>query len=134
MSKKRSVSSVFTIYGINSNQSILTGYRLRRVRSSRQEEPLLKSLIEPYVKLSLHTVIHVAHKVLSLHKSLAPPINGWPATYFGHVSPFAPFPLQKLHYYDELIRPCACIDTLASWVFHLNYSLSIRVTGYHVPY
>ncbi len=27
--------------------------------------------------------------------------------YFGHVSPFALFPLQKLHHYYELIRPRA---------------------------
>ena len=42
----------------------------------------------------------------SLHKPLTPPIYGWLKSIFGYVSAFAPFPLQKLHHYYELIRPC----------------------------
>ena len=80
---------------------------MRLAWSSRLREPPPQPLTEPYVKLSLHTALHVPHKVPSLRKSPAPPIAGWPAIYFGHVSPFAPFPLQKPHHYYELIRPCA---------------------------
>ena len=62
-------------------------------------------LLDHYI--SPHTALHVPCKLPSLRKSLVLPITGWPKFYFGHVSPFAPFPLQKLHHYYELIRPCA---------------------------
>lgn len=75
--------------------------------SSRLRDLPPQTLTEPYVRLSPHTALHVPCKLPSLRKSLVLPISGWPKFYFGHVSPFAPFPLQKLHHYYELIRPCA---------------------------
>src|SRR5208337_2843128 len=37
----------------------------------------------------------------------APPVTGWPPTSAGHRSPFGPVPLQNLHPYYGLLRPCA---------------------------
>ena len=37
----------------------------------------------------------------------APPIAGWPQVRTEQRSPFAPAPLQSLHHYYELPRPCA---------------------------
>ena len=37
----------------------------------------------------------------------APPVTGWPPASAGHRSPFGPVPLQNLHPYYGLLRPCA---------------------------
>ena len=37
----------------------------------------------------------------------APPVTGWPPTSAGYRSPFGPVPLQNLHPYYGLLRPCA---------------------------
>ena len=88
-------------------------------KSSRPRELPPQSLTEPYVRLSPHTALHVPRKLPSLHISKAPPICSWLMIYFGHVSPFAPFPLQKLLHYYELIRLCAPLRYfLTPWVFH----------------
>ncbi len=44
--------------------------------SSRPEEPPLQALTEPYVKLPLHTALHVPRKLPSLPKSFVLPIAG----------------------------------------------------------
>ena len=44
--------------------------------SSRPREPPPQPLTEPYVKLSLHTALHVPRKIPGLHKPLVPPIAG----------------------------------------------------------
>jgi hypothetical protein len=36
-----------------------------------------------------------------------PPVAGWPAASAEQRSPFAPVPLQNLHHYYGLLRPCA---------------------------
>ena len=83
---------------------------------------------EPYVSLSTHTALHVHRKLPGLYKLLVSPITGWLTIYFGHVSPFAPFPLQKLPHYYELIRPCAS----RQYSFPSDF-LVIEATGSHVP-
>jgi hypothetical protein len=37
----------------------------------------------------------------------APPVTGWPPAAAGYRSPFGPVPLQDLHPYYGLLRPCA---------------------------
>jgi hypothetical protein len=99
-------------------------------KSSRPRELPPQSLTEPYVRLSPHTVLHIPHKLLSLHKSKAPPVCSWLMIQTGHVSPFAPFPLQKLHHYYGLIRPCALHRySDPPWGFHSDFSLNIRTTS-----
>ena len=75
-------------------------------RSGRPRELPPQAPTEPYLRLSPHTALHVPCQSTSLPEPLAHPISGWPKSHFEHVSPFAPFPLQKLHHYYELIRPC----------------------------
>ena len=41
-----------------------------------------------------------------LSYSPAPPISGWPNNKIRWSNPFAPFPLQELQHYYELVRPC----------------------------
>jgi hypothetical protein len=49
-------------------------------------------------------------------------------------SPFAPAPLQNLHHYYGLFRPCAPHQySRLMGVPHLNFFLSIRAAGSHVP-
>jgi hypothetical protein len=80
-----------------------------QVRSGRPRELPPRAPTEPYVRLSPHTALHVPRKSPSLREPWAPPIAGWPKSHAGHVSPVAPFPLQELHHYYELIRPCALL-------------------------
>jgi hypothetical protein len=66
---------------------------------------------------------------------LAPPVAGWLVSLAEQRSPFAPVPLQNLHHYYELLRPCAPHRYSGPCgVRHLDVSLGIRATGSHVPY
>ena len=108
-----------TLTDVAFREAQLAMLRARIEWSSRPRELPPQSLTEPYVRLSPHTALHVPRKLPSLHISKAPPICSWLMIYFGHVSPFAPFPLQKLLHYYELIRPCAPLRYfLTPWVFH----------------
>src|SRR6266576_4951571 len=50
-------------------------------------------------------------------------------------SPFGPAPLQSLHPYYELLRPCAPLRYSGPCgVRRLDVSLNIGATGSHVPY
>ena len=50
-------------------------------------------------------------------------------------SPFGPAPLQSLHPYYELLRPCAPLRYSGPrGVRRLDVSLGIGATGSHVPY
>ena len=50
-------------------------------------------------------------------------------------SPFGPAPLQSLHPYYELLRPCAPLwYSGPGGVRRLDVSLGIGTTGSHVPY
>jgi len=50
-------------------------------------------------------------------------------------SPFGPVPLQSLHPYYELLRPCAPLRYSGPCgVGRLDVSLGIGATGSHVPY
>jgi len=50
-------------------------------------------------------------------------------------SPFGPAPLQSLHPYYELLRPCAPLRYSGPCgVSRLDVSLGIGATGSHVPY
>ena len=70
--------------------------KVKMQESSRPGESHPQALTEPYVRLSSHTALHVPHKLPSLHKLLVSS-HYWLTINFilGHVSPFAPFPLQK---------------------------------------
>src|SRR6266508_1190046 len=71
----------------------------------------------------------------ALPRPRAPPVAGWPAVSAEQRSPFGPAPLQSLHPYYELLRPCAPhrysdprgLSRLRSLPLH-------RRTGSHVPY
>ena len=50
-------------------------------------------------------------------------------------SPFGPAPLQSLHPYYELLRPCAPLRYSGPCgLCRLDVSLGIGATGSHVPY
>jgi len=65
---------------------------------------------------------------------LAPPISGWPNNKTKWSNPFAPFPLQELPYYYELVPLCPASVLSFLWVLHLNFSLIIGTTGSHVAH
>jgi hypothetical protein len=51
-----------------------------------------------------------------------------------YVSPFAPFPLQELHHYYELIRNPLCFDTLGLSSSDCAFSLNITGGSSPVPF
>ena len=66
------------------------------------------------------------------HGLLPSPVGPWPR--LNH-SPFGPAPLQSLHPYYELLRPCAPLRYSGPCgVRRLDVSLGIGATGSHVPY
>src|SRR5271166_2852444 len=95
-------------------------------KSGRPRELPPQAPTEPYLRLSPHTALHVPCQSTSLPEPLAHPISGWPKSHSEHVSPFAPFPLQKLHHYYELIRPCP-----PHWYFRFHgsaiYTFSLSI-------
>src|SRR5439155_26291089 len=71
----------------------------------------------------------------ALPRPRAPPVAGWPAGSAEQRSPFGPAPLQSLHPYYELLRPCAPLRYSGPCgVRRLDVSLGIGATGSHVPY
>ena len=65
----------------------------------------------------------------------APPVTGWPRALAEQRSPFGPVPLQNLHPYYELLRPCAPHRYSDPCGFsRLDASFYIGATGSHVPY
>src|SRR6516165_2499654 len=61
--------------------------------------------------------------------------RGWPVALAEQRSPFGPAPLQSLHPYYELLRPCAPLRYSGPCgVRRLDVSLGIGATGSHVPY
>ena len=65
----------------------------------------------------------------------APPVTGWLWAAAEQRSPFGPVPLQNLHPYYELLRPCAPHRySSPCGVRRLGVSLRIGATGSHVPY
>ena len=63
------------------------------------------------------------------------PVAGWPVAVAEQRSPFGPAPLQSLHPYYELLRPCAPLRYSGpGGVRRLDVSLGIGATGSHVPY
>ena len=65
----------------------------------------------------------------------APPVAGWPVASAEQRSPFGPAPVQSLHPYYELLRPCAPLRYSGPCgVSRLDVSLGIGATGSHVPY
>src|SRR6516165_8159848 len=64
----------------------------------------------------------------------APPVAGWPAAAAEQRSPFSPAPLQSLHPYYEVLRPCAPLRYAGPRGRRLVVSLGIGATGSHVPY
>src|SRR5665811_976829 len=82
--------------------------------SSRPEESHPRALPDPCVNLSIHTASDVqplAHAASSFTSStgllLLPVGFSWPVASVEQCSPFAPAPLQDLHHYYGLLRPCA---------------------------
>ena len=76
---------------------------------SRPAESHRRALAEPYVTLSRHTapIVQPRPRKRLCPSRGAPPIAGWPQVRTEQRSPFAPAPLQSLHHYYELPRPCA---------------------------
>jgi hypothetical protein len=65
----------------------------------------------------------------------APPVTGWPWGVAEQCNPFGPLPLQNLHPYYELLRPCAPHRYSDPCGFsRLDASVYIGATGSHVPY
>ena len=95
-----------------------------RTSSCWTRQPWLDA--HPYMIVSHHTALHVPCKLPSLHKLLVHPISGWHIIYFEHVSTFAPSPLQRLHHYYELIRPCALYRYSDSYGFSPLESLPLH--------
>jgi hypothetical protein len=63
------------------------------------------------------------------------PLPVGPDTTTGQWTPFAPAPLQGLHRYYEVLRPCAPHRYSGPCGFsRLDVSLGIGATGSHVPY
>src|SRR6202035_4950009 len=71
-----------------------------------------------------------------VHRLLLLPVGfSWPAVSAEQRSPFGPAPLQSLHPYYELLRPCAPLRYSGPCgVRRLDVSLGIGATGSHVPY
>lgn len=88
------------IYNFFNLSLFLFIYAIARNEVSKPEELPLKLLSELYVKVSLHTApsyLCFFHKFLLLFK-----VDLFVQT--NNSKSFAPFPLQKLHHYYELIR------------------------------
>ncbi len=65
----------------------------------------------------------------------APPVAGWPVASAEQRSPFGPAPLQSLHPYYKLLRPCAPLRYSGPCGGRrLDVSLGTGATGSHVPY
>jgi hypothetical protein len=72
-------------------------------------------------------------RLCSVHEG--PPVAGCPQARAEQRNPFAPAPLQDLHHYYGLLRPCARIGTLTLiGSTYLDFSLSIGATGSRVPH
>ena len=101
-------------------------HRRRKVTAGRQSIP---ELVEVVRKISLevrnrlavnasrslvgsdpfvgfpHLPFRNVKRLCSIHG--APPVAGWPPSRAEQRNPFAPAPLQRLHHYYGLLRPCA---------------------------
>ena len=107
--------------------------------ASRPGESHPQALLEPYVKLSLHTAPDAQPPTNTADRPLpcpaAPPVTGWLWALAEQRSPFGPVPLQNLQPYYEPLRPCAPHRYSGPCGFsRLDVSLCIETTGSHVPY
>ena len=108
--------------------------------SGRPEEFHLQSPTDPYVNLSIHTA-PASHplqifrfQAYTANKS-APPSKWLAGIYCGLTHPLRSSLITKP---STLLQddPPLCSASVLSflWGLHLNFSLSIRTTGSHVPY
>src|SRR5689334_25296328 len=72
-------------------------------------------------------------RLCSIHEG--PPVAGCPQARAEQCNPFAPAPLQDLHHYYGLLRPCAPHRySILIGSTYLDFSLRIGATGSHVPH